>query len=91
VAVLLLRRLPAVLAVRPLLGALRAGAKDVLFLGWFDAIEAAALYYAAFSLREMGIEETWVVSSLVICASLLVHGISATPLTKLYGRLLQNA
>ena len=86
-----MRRLPAVLAVRPLLGALRAGAKDVLFLGWFDAIEAAALYYAAFSLREMGIEEAWVVSSLVICASLLVHGISATPLTKLYGRLLQNA
>ncbi len=87
VVVLLLRRLPAVLALRPLLGTLRGRAKDVLFLGWFGPIGAAALYYAAFSLRETGIEEAWVVGSLVICASVLVHGVSATPLTKLYGRL----
>jgi hypothetical protein len=32
-----------------------------------------------------------VVGSLVICASLLVHGVSATTLTKLYGRLYQKA
>ena len=87
VAVLVLRRLPTVLALRPLLGPLRGRAKDVLFLGWFGPIGAAALYYAAFSLRETGIEEAWVVGSLIICASVLVHGVSATPLTKLYGRL----
>jgi sodium/hydrogen antiporter len=45
------------------------------------------LYSAAFSYRETGLEEAWVVGSLVICASLLVHGLSATPLTKLYERL----
>ena len=28
-----------------------------------------------------------VVGSLVICASVLVHGVTATPLTELYGRL----
>ena len=87
VAVLLLRRLPAVLALRPLLGPLRGRAKDVLFLGWFGPIGAAALYYAAFSFRETSIEEAWVVGSQVICASVLVHGVTATPLTKLYGRL----
>src|SRR5215217_7845045 len=87
VAVLLLRRLPTVLALRPLLGPLRRQAKDVLFLGWFGPIGAAALYYAAFSFRETGIEKAWVVGSLIICASVLVHGVSATPLTKLYGRL----
>jgi sodium/hydrogen antiporter len=87
VAVLLLRRLPTVLALRPLLGPLRRQAKDVLFLGWFGPIGAAALYYAAFSFRETGIEEAWVLGSLIICASVLVHGVSATPLTKLYGRL----
>jgi sodium/hydrogen antiporter len=87
VAVLLLRRLPTVLALRPLLGPLRRRTKDVLFLGWFGPIGAAALYYAAFSFRETGIEEAWVVGSLIICASVLVHGVSATPLTKLYGRL----
>jgi sodium/hydrogen antiporter len=87
VAVLVLRRLPTVLALRPLLGPLRGRAKDVLFLGWFGPIGAAALYYAAFSYRETGIEQAWVVGSLIICASVLVHGVSATPLTKLYGRL----
>ena len=90
VAVIILRRLPVVLALRPLLGPLRAKGKDVLFLGWFGPIGAAALYYAAFSLRETGIEEVWVVGSLIICASVLVHGITATPLTKLYGRLPRN-
>ncbi len=90
VAVLLLRRLPAVLALRPLLGPLRGQAKDVLFLGWFGPIGAAALYYAAFSFRETGIEEAWVVGSLVICASVVIHGVTATPLTKLYGRLPRN-
>jgi NhaP-type Na+/H+ or K+/H+ antiporter len=88
-AVLLLRRLPAVLALRSLLGPLRSKGKDVLFLGWFGPIGAAALYYAAFSLRETGIEAAKTVGSLVICASVLVHGVSATPLTKLYGRLSQ--
>jgi NhaP-type Na+/H+ or K+/H+ antiporter len=87
-AVLVLRRLPAVVALRPLLGPLRSKGKDVLFLGWFGPIGAAALYYAAFSYRETGIEAAWTVGSLVICASVLVHGISATPLTNLYGRLL---
>ena len=48
------------------------------------------LFYAAFSLRETGIEAAWAVGSLVICASVLVHGVSATPLTKLYGRLPKN-
>jgi sodium/hydrogen antiporter len=86
-AVLLLRRLPAVLALRGLLGPLRASGRDVLFLGWFGPVGAAALYYAAFSLEETGIEAVWVIGSLVICASVVVHGISATPLTKLYGRL----
>jgi sodium/hydrogen antiporter len=51
---------------------------------------AAALYYVAFSFRETGIEEVWMVGSLVICASVLVHKITATPLTKLYGKLPQG-
>ena len=36
--------------------------------------------YDAFSLCETGIEEVWVIGSLVICAS-VVHGVTATPLT----------
>ncbi len=85
VAVLLLRRLPAVLVLRPLLGQVQ-GRRDALFLGWFGPIGAAALFYAAFALRETGIEEVWVVCSLIICASVVAHGLTSTSLTKLYGR-----
>ncbi len=85
----LLRRLPAVLALRPLLGRV-GGTRDALFLGWFGPIGVAALFYANLAVRESGAEEAWIVGSLVICASILVHGLSATPLTRLYGRRAQN-
>ena len=89
VAVLLLRRLPAVLALNPLMRGVRGGA-NALFLGWFGPIGVAALYYANLSLRETGIEAAWTVGSLVICASILAHGLTAAPLTKLYGRHAQS-
>lgn len=85
VLVLVLRRMPAALLLRPLLGPLRR-TKDVLFLGWFGPIGAAALYYSTHALRETGVEEVWTVGSLVIVASVVAHGITDTPLTKLYGR-----
>ncbi len=89
VMVLLLRRLPVVLSLKPLLGQMR-GRGDILFLGWFGPIGAAALYYATFSLERLGTEEVWVVGSLIICASLLAHGVTATPFTRLYGRRAQK-
>ena len=85
VAVLLLRRLPAVLALTPLMGLVR-GRDDALFLGWFGPVGVAALYYANLALRETGVEAAWTVGSLVICASILAHGATAAPLTRLYGR-----
>lgn len=88
-AVLLLRRLPAVVALNPLLVRTR-GAGDALFLGWFGPIGVAALFYASLSVREAGREEVWIIASLVVFASVLVHGISAAPFTKLYGRRVQN-
>jgi sodium/hydrogen antiporter len=89
VAVLVLRRLPAVLALNPLMRGVRGGA-NALFLGWFGPIGVAALYYANLSLKETGIEAAWTVGSLVICASILAHGVTAAPLTKLYGRRAQD-
>ncbi len=88
-AVLLLRRLPAVLALKPLLGRV-GGTRDALFLGWFGPIGVAALFYATFSVNKAGVEEAWVIGSLIICASIIVHGLSATPLTRLYGRHARN-
>jgi sodium/hydrogen antiporter len=89
VAVLLLRRLPVVLALNPLMRGVRGGT-NALFLGWFGPIGVAALYYANLSLRETGIEAAWTVGSLVICASVLAHGLTAAPLTKLYWRHAQS-
>jgi len=85
VAVLLLRRLPAVLVLKPWVGRLQS-TQDALFLGWFGPIGVAALYYANLALHHMGIKEIWVVSSLIVVASILVHGVTAAPLTKLYGQ-----
>lgn len=83
--ILLLRRLPMMFALRPLMRPLRTTA-DTLFNGWFGPIGVAALYYAALSERETGLHEVWVVGSLVVAGSIIVHGMTATPFTKWYGR-----
>jgi NhaP-type Na+/H+ or K+/H+ antiporter len=83
--ILLLRRLPTMLALRPLLGPLRSHV-DTVFAGWFGPIGMAALFYATLAERKAGLEEAWVVGSLVVFASTVAHGMTATPLTKWYGR-----
>ncbi len=88
-SVVLLRRLPAVLALRPLLGHL-GRLPEALFVGWFGPIGIAALYYASLAQRRVGAEEAWVVGSLIICASLLAHGLTATPFTRAYGTRVRN-
>ncbi len=85
IAILAFRRLPAVLLVRPLLGKLQP-LQDALFIGWFGPMGAAAVFYAFLALKETDLEQPWTIGSLVICLSILVHGITAVPLTKLYGR-----
>ncbi|MBV9386625.1 MAG: hypothetical protein JOZ78_09380 [Chroococcidiopsidaceae cyanobacterium CP_BM_ER_R8_30] len=44
----------------------------------------------ALSQRHTGLESTWVVGSLLICASIFAHGITAVPLAKLYGNRVQS-
>ncbi|MGF1471770.1 MAG: cation:proton antiporter [Rubrobacteraceae bacterium] len=83
--VLLLRRPPWVILLSSRVPSMR-GTRDGLFAGWFGPIGVAALYYATLSEKVVGLEEAWVVGSLVISTSVLVHGVSAAPLTKLYGR-----
>lgn len=85
VAVLLLRRLPALLLCHRLIKSTK-NIPETLFVGWFGPIGVAAIYYAGYSLRETGIEEVWLVCSLTICASIVAHGFSSVPFTKLYGK-----
>ena len=83
--VLLLRRPPWVLLLAGRVPRMQ-GTQDGLFTGWFGPIGVAALYYATLSRHTVGLEEAWVVGSLVVSASVLIHGVSAAPLTKFYGR-----
>lgn len=85
VTVLLLRRLPAILLLNRFIKPIK-NIPEALFVGWFGPIGVAAIFYAGFSLRRVGVEEVWLVCSLMICASIVAQGLSATPLTKLYGK-----
>ena len=85
VAVLLLRRLPALLLCHRLIKSTKT-LPETLFVGWFGPIGVAAIYYAGYSMRETGVTEVWLVCSLMICASIVAHGFSSVPLTKLYGK-----
>lgn len=82
-ALLVLRRLPAVWALRRLAPALPAR-RDVLFAGWFGPIGVGTLFYAVLAVRETGDERIFAVATAAICGSVLVHGVTAAPLRRLY-------
>ncbi|RZM36015.1 MAG: sodium:proton antiporter, partial [Sphingomonas sp.] len=84
VAVLLLRRIPAWLLLRRWLPWNRDG-RSALFAGWFGPIGAAALFYAMLIQEQTGSPEYWPFISLAIGASVLAHGVTGTPLTRLFG------
>jgi NhaP-type Na+/H+ or K+/H+ antiporter len=83
VLVLILRRLPAVFATRRWIAPVRT-TRDAVFAGWFGPIGIAAVYYAADTKIEHP-ELAWVWPVVTACAagSVLVHGVSAVPLTRL--------
>ena len=84
-ALLLLRRIPVFLLVRPLLGPIRP-LHDSLFISWFGPIGVSTLFYAMVALRNGADSYVWVFSSLVISVSIVVHGITATPFTHWYAQ-----
>lgn len=85
VAVLLLRRLPAIAllsrAIQPL-----HDWPSALFLGWFGPIGVAAIFYAVLAERKLGIEEPWLVCSLIVFGSVITHGVTSSPLAIRYGQ-----
>jgi sodium/hydrogen antiporter len=85
IAILLLRRIPAMLFARRLIPQIRS-LPDALFLGWFGPVGIAALLYANFAVGRIESPTVWIISSMVICASVIVHGITAKPITEWYGR-----
>lgn len=84
-AVVLLRRLPWWLLLSPALRSVR-NAPEAAFLGWFGPIGIASLYYGLLASHETGLDYIWPLASLAVVSSVVVHGITATPLTALFGR-----
>lgn len=82
--VLILRRLPAWLLLHRTMPWTRRW-RHALFAGWFGPVGAAALFYAMLAQDRTGIAEVWPAVSLAVAASVLAHGISATPLTWMFG------
>lgn len=83
--VLLLRRLPAWLLLARAMPWLE-NRRETMFAGWFGPIGAAALFYALDALEKTGVEEIWTVTSLVVAASIVAHGASATPFSRWLAR-----
>ncbi|WP_247004619.1 cation:proton antiporter [Halosolutus gelatinilyticus] len=84
VGILLLRRLPMVFVFDRFVDSVDD--RGALFAGWFGPIGIAALFYVTVAHRLIGNEILWTATSLVVASSVLVHGLTASPLTKLFGR-----
>ena len=84
-AVIILRRIPVLLLIGGLTDKLH-GLRESIFVGWFGPIGVGALFYSTFAFLKTGNEQVWVIVSLLIAASIVIHGLSATPFTKWFGR-----
>jgi NhaP-type Na+/H+ or K+/H+ antiporter len=83
VGVLLFRRLPAFLLLNRFIPRTK-GIKDSLFMGWFGPIGVAAIFYANLAAHDTGISEIWTITSLIVTASVVIHGITAVPFSIWY-------
>ena len=84
VGVLLLRRLPWLLALSP---PLRLARRDALFLGWFGPIGVSAIYYLLeVGERVPGSDLVVTAGTAVVVGSTLVHGLTGSPGRAAYAR-----
>lgn len=84
-AILLFRRIPALLLLKPFLKQISRWPR-ILLVGWFGPIGIAALFYAVLTIKKTGYEEALPITAAVITASVLVHGLTSVPFSRLYHR-----
>lgn len=79
-AAVLLRRLITIWSLRPLIRGLHTR-PETFFLSWFGPIGVSALFYATMAERLTGDERVFVLVSLAITLSVVVHGLTTAPLS----------
>ena len=85
VAVLIFRRLPVLLLLYRLTPSL--GWRDAWLVGWFGPLGIGALFYTTLVSRRLDEGAlVWTLTSMVVFASVVVHGLSAGPLARRYGK-----
>jgi NhaP-type Na+/H+ or K+/H+ antiporter len=77
VLVLLIRRIPMLLLMKPVLRSIRDWPSAV-FVGWFGPIGVGTVFYAAFVLRQAGAAEIYAFATAAIAGSVLAHGLTDT-------------
>ncbi len=86
VGILVLRRLPWMLALSTLLRPQIRGVREVAFAGWFGPIGVSALFYATLLADDGVSRSVWPVVAAVVTASVLAFGVTGAPLTRWLGR-----
>ena len=84
--ILFFRRIPALLLIMPAMPDFRKKFYSIMMMGWFGPIGVATLYYAIEMQEKASFEEAWILPSLIVVASTVVHGFTSVPLEKLYHR-----
>lgn len=82
--VLLLRRAPVYLLARRWVPEV-TDRSDALFVSWFGPMGVAALYYASEARQLLAEPAVWSFPCLVVLASVLLHGVTCSPLVHWYG------
>lgn len=80
VAAVLLRRLITLWALRPALAPIH-DRPETFFLSWFGPVGVSALFYATLAERHTGEHHVFVLATLAITASVLIHGLTSAPLS----------
>lgn len=84
ITILLFRRLPVVMLLKPFIGQLRTG-REAFFAGWFGPMGVGAIFFAMVCRHHTGIpQETasaiFTIVSFVVLSSIVIHGITV-PIT----------
>lgn len=85
ILIVLLRRLPALLLLSPLLGPLK-GIRTAAWLGWIGPLGVAALLYALEVREKTDLDLAWPLVTLVVVASVVIHGSSSIVSARAYAR-----